>query len=216
VALEKIGGIFDRWIDPLVRVMGNVPPALVSWSTLPVAGTACAFAAIAGRDTQGAVFLFLAVFLVGIAGLLDVLDGKLARRQGTVSRYGDFLDHTLDRVVDLGLVLAMGHNSEWVPDGRLGWVVAVAVLLGSYMGTQAQAVGLRRIYGGFSRADRTAVLCLGLSLGAVQVLAGWNDMRLLDMPLNGPTVALVLTGVGGLWTFIRRFVDASGQLRGAD
>src|SRR6266404_5025812 len=34
---------------------------------------------------------------LGIAGVADVLDGRIARRMGLVSRYGQFIDSTLDR-----------------------------------------------------------------------------------------------------------------------
>ena len=40
--------------------------------------------------------------------------------------------------------------------------------MGSYMGTQAQSVGLGRIYGGFSRADRMVITIIGLSLAGLQ------------------------------------------------
>lgn len=48
------------------------------------------FAFFAGHPGPGAVVLLL-------AGLCDILDGELARRTGVVSRYGAFLDSTLDR-----------------------------------------------------------------------------------------------------------------------
>ena len=50
-----------------------------------------------------------------------------------------FLDHTIDRVVDVGLIIAIGYNAAFVIDPLAGWAAALLTLLGSYMGTQAQS-----------------------------------------------------------------------------
>ena len=91
--------------------------------------------------------------LIARGAELDALDGAVARAYDKVSKYGDWLDHTIDRLVDIALLVAIGLNGEWAVHW-LGWAAATLTLLGSYMGTQAQSVGLGRNYGGFGRADR--------------------------------------------------------------
>ena len=82
-------------------------------------------------------------------------------------RMGIF-DHTIDRVVDIGLIVAIGVNSEFGVDLSLALGAALLTLMGSYMGTQAQSVGLGRIYGGFSRADRMVITVVGMLLASLQ------------------------------------------------
>lgn len=103
-------------------------------------------------------YLFLAVAaLVFAGGVFDLLDGEVARRTGRSSLRGDLLDHVLDRYGDVAVVVgvaASGFALSWLALGAL-----VSLLLASYMGTQAQALGQGRLYRGLlSRADRLILL----------------------------------------------------------
>ena len=76
---------------------------------------------------------------------------------GRASLKGDFLDHVLDRVSDV-LILGGLMFSGWCRSD-LAAVALVVTLLVSYMGTQAQAVGCGRIYGGImGRTDRMVLV----------------------------------------------------------
>jgi phosphatidylglycerophosphate synthase len=164
------------------------------------------------------------VVLILVAGILDALDGALARHQGVDGPYGDFLDHTIDRVVDVGLLVALGMNAAFVSDPRSGLLAGLLTLFGSYMGTQAQSVGLGRIYGGFSRADRMVLTLLGLIAAAWQAQTGTMGIAYSSIhemaqwallgndELNGVTFALAISAWGGLYTFIVRFVKTREQL----
>lgn len=101
--------------------------------------------------------LILGGILVLVSSLLDAVDGKLARLQGVESSRGDFLEHTADRYADLAIILGIGLGPT---AGPLVTLFAVTgTLLTSYMGTQAQAVGAGRDYGGLlGRADRLVLL----------------------------------------------------------
>lgn len=104
----------------------------------------------------------LAVLLMAVAGTCDFLDGEVARQGNLKTRFGAFLDSTLDRYADLilcaGLAIAF-----W----RTPWIVAVvfAVLVGSLMTsyTRARAESLVEGFhcGFFERADRILVLMAG-------------------------------------------------------
>jgi phosphatidylglycerophosphate synthase len=75
------------------------------------------------------------------------------------SRRGDLLDHTLDRVADILILggIALGP----LVDTTVGFAAIIGVLMLSYMGTQAQAIGAGRDYAGLlGRADRLVVLIM--------------------------------------------------------
>ncbi len=216
MALERLRSRWEILIKPLISRMENVPPSLITWSTLPLAFLACYFLLIAGKDKSGAMLLLAGFGLIILTGIFDALDGNLARTYGKVSRYGDYLDHTIDRIVDLSLILAIAHNSEWISNPVWGWAAALATLMGSYMGTQAQSVGLSRNYGGFGRADRMIVTILGVLLASVQAFFDILDPVWLGIELNPLLLIIFISLIGGIYTFFNRFMAASGDLHTLD
>ena len=126
-------------------------------------------------------------------------------------------------MVDVGLLIAIGMNAAYVADPSSGAVAAVLTLFGSYMGTQAQSVGLDRIYGGFSRADRLVLTIACLIVAAWQAYSGGvgydvtnieyaNWIMLGNTELNGLTAALAISAWGGVYTFLSRFMNTRSQL----
>ena len=215
---------WTKAIQPIVLKLGDLDPSILTWTSLLVSIVGFYMLAIAEMDTNGSLMIILAVILVLVAGVLDALDGALARHQGTDGPYGDFLDHTIDRIVDVGLLVAIGMNTAFVSNMSAGLAAGLLTLLGSYMGTQAQSVGLDRIYGGFSRADRMIITLLGLLVAAMQAYTGGTgiDMNsyheylqyvlLGNEELNGMTGALAISAWGGIYTFIVRFNSTRRQL----
>ena len=112
--------------------LGDTNPNTLTWTSLIVSLVAFWLVANAGIDNEGGLMIVGAVILIGIAGVLDALDGDLARHQGTSGPYG-ILD-TIDRVVDIGLIVAVEsiRSSVSMLSLALG-----AALPGSYMGTQS-------------------------------------------------------------------------------
>jgi len=132
--------------------------------------------------------LFAAAIMVMLNGIADAVDGALARKMGYADRRGDLLDHVIDRYSDvlmLSGVIFAGYV-RW----EVGLLAVVGVLMTSYIGTQAQAVNLRRCYGGMlGRADRLVFLVVATlanaihphRIGGLQIL-GW--MVLITMVLS--------------------------------
>jgi len=215
---------WTKAIQPIVLKLGDLDPSVLTWTSLLVSVVGFYMLAIAEMDTNGSLMIILAVILVLVAGVLDALDGALARHQGTDGPYGDFLDHTIDRIVDVGLLVAIGMNAAFVSNMSAGLAAGLLTLLGSYMGTQAQSVGLDRIYGGFSRADRMIITLLGLLIAAMQAYTGSTGIDLVSYheyfeyillgneELNGMTGALAISAWGGIYTFIVRFNSTRSQL----
>jgi len=101
----------------------------------------------------------LPLAVVAIAGnaLFDALDGCLARSSNSESRQGDLIDHVLDRYSDIFIFggITIGGYVAW----QIGLIAIVGVLMTSYLGTQAQALGIGRNYSGLlGRADRLVLV----------------------------------------------------------
>jgi archaetidylinositol phosphate synthase len=193
VALERLDPVLRRGLEPLVARLPGVDPNAVTWLGAGTGVLAAGLLWVGGAPAFGA-----AAALVALSYVLDVLDGQLARAHGKESRWGDYLDHALDRVVDSALLLAVAYDPACMRSPVPGLWATVATLLGSYLGTQAQASGLSRDYAGFSRTDRLALLGAAAALAAV----GPN--------LLGP--AVIACGLGGAFTFLARGWRARGAL----
>jgi archaetidylinositol phosphate synthase len=101
--------------------------------------------------------LIVASILVMLSGLFDALDGKVAKLTGKASKRGDFLDHVIDRYADIFMIGAVAV-SAWC-NIYLGILALIGVLMTSYLGTQAQALGIGRMYAGLlGRADRIVLM----------------------------------------------------------
>ena len=104
-------------------------------------------------------WLLLASLMVFLTAVFDALDGIVARIRGLSSKRGDLVDHTLDRVADIIIVGGIALGS--LVDITIGFSAIIGILMLSYMGTQAQAIGAGRDYAGIlGRADRLIVLTI--------------------------------------------------------
>ena len=140
-------------MSPAAKRLSNINPNSISAASLVFA----VIAAVLYVFDEPMHFLLLAAVAVLVSGTLDALDGKVARISSKASKRGDFLDHVIDRYSD-AIILAAIAMSARCPVS-FGLLAVIGVMLASYMGTQAQALGLSREYRGIlGRADRIAVL----------------------------------------------------------
>lgn len=201
MTLDQYRSLADRLLEPFVGLAARagLTPNGVSALAFVLAGAAGVAYALAGGES---LWYLVGAVLVGLNGALDLLDGALARRLNTASPAGDLLDHVLDRYADIVLVvgLAVGIERE-----LLGIVAVTGVLMTSYLGTQAQAVGLDRVYGGLlGRADRLALI------GIVTAIAAFVAPSLFDVGLVG--WLLVVLAVVGHLTALQRLSHAWSAL----
>lgn len=151
----------------------------------------------------------VAATLLLVGAMLDSADGLLARATDSATALGDYLDHAFDRFADVALLVGLTF-SPWVPF-EVGLFAIVGTLLTSYMGTQAQAVGVGRDYGGLvGRADRMFVILWG-AIGQA-VLTGLAIT--LPWGLNLVELAVGWIALAGNITALQRFWGAFTDLRG--
>jgi archaetidylinositol phosphate synthase len=199
MTLDRLRPLADRLLDPFVRAArtaGLTPDAVSVVAFLLAVGAGLSF------FRAGPRFYLLGALLVFLNGWLDLLDGALARELATDSAAGDLLDHVLDRYADVVVVAGLAGG---IGQYALGFAAVTGVLLTSYLGTQIEAVGLEREYGGLlGRADRLALI------GFVGVLAP------VVPTIRGISVVALLLGflaVVGHLTAVQRFLGAFRALR---
>lgn len=200
MTLDKLRPLADRLLTPFVGAADTVglTPNSVSLLSLGVA-----LAAAGGFLLAEPQWYVVGALLVFANGWLDLIDGALARQQEVASDAGDLLDHVIDRYADLTII---GGLAAGVGSSALGFLAVTGVLMTSYLGTQIQAVGLGRSYGGLvGRADRLALIGIAGFAAAADggpVVAGFGVIDIL----------LVFFAVVGHITAFQRFWGAWGDI----
>lgn len=211
MVLDNYRSTLDWWLVPLAKVFRRVHPDVFTWLSLVMAllGGLAFWKSSATPD--GLQMLLWAWVLVGLNSIFDLMDGKVAQMTGKASPRGDFLDHAVDRFSDAAFIIGIAF-SPWASPA-LGLAALAGTLLTSYMGTQAQAVGLKRHYGGLlGRADRMVLLLVVPLAQAVWSAATHQGTFLLGgKPTTMLELLLAYFAVIGVFTTLQRFV---GTLRG--
>ena len=149
---------------------------------------------VLGFLMTAAVAVVLATGRTQLAGVLligtlafDAVDGTLARLMGTTSRFGAFLDSTLDRwaevVIYAALVWIFLENGQ--DNGVLLAVAALATsLMVSYTRARAEGAGFQCKEGLLTRFERIVILIAGLifnqviwALAIIAILAGFTAVQ---------------------------------------
>jgi archaetidylinositol phosphate synthase len=190
----------DFIMDPSARLLRNVHPNTISVLALLIAVIAGVMLFFSDRWYPLLIAASLAVLL---SGFFDGLDGKVARLSGKTSKKGDFVDHVLDRYADVFLIGAVAISSWCSP--YIGVIAIVGVLLTSYMGTQAQAVGVGRHYGGvLGRADRMVLLIVMPALQYVLLTTGASSFDLIVIQTNFLEIMMIWFAIVGNITAVQR------------
>lgn len=197
-------------LEPVARALVGVDPHLISAAAIVLAFLAGLSIYLSPDNWR--YLLPLASLLVIASGFLDALDGKVARLAGKAGRRGDFLDHVLDRYADVFMIGAVAI-SGWC-DPVIGLLAVVGVLMTSYMGTQAQAVGAGRMYAGLlGRADRVVLLFLAplLQWALMFYGDGWIDLTWVELSIM--EIAMIWFAVVGNLTAVQRAVRTWRDLK---
>jgi CDP-diacylglycerol--glycerol-3-phosphate 3-phosphatidyltransferase len=146
-------------------------------------------------------WFIVAVALIIIGGLMDTLDGHVAKAAGTASRRGAFLDSVADRIADSlifgGLawyfIRAHDANAALLPLG----ILAVSNLV-SYERAKAESLGFSAQGGIMERAERL------IFLGVTLFVAFFAPVALVPLL----AALLTLTAATGIGRFARVWVQA--------
>lgn len=172
--------LFRRRLDPNVLTL------------VGVAISVCAAVAFGLGRPVAAGCLLLA------GGFFDLVDGVVARHQGEESPFGAFLDSTMDRFVDMVVLLGLVAHYAAVSDVTMVLVAGVVWIMSvmtSYAKARVELVVPAFGGGLLERGERVGLLAAGAILGFLEPV-------------------LVLLAVGTTWTVIQRFVSAHAALSG--
>ena len=152
---KKAAPILEPIAGGLARI--GVTPAVVTIVGLLVT--------IAGSVLIAMGFLRAGAITAGVGVLLDALDGPLARRLGTASDRGAFLDTMSDRIGEIAIWVGLSVYLREEPRLLVLCVVALALsLMVPYVRAKAEFAGLEGKGGWMGRAERMILIILGILL----------------------------------------------------
>ena len=158
-------------------------------------------------------YFFWAGIILIVANLFDMLDGQVARLSGRVTRFGGFLDSSLDRLSDMvvfiGLMVFYARDTQY--HSTLNVFLAGAAMMGSVMVSYASARAeslIPKCDVGFLRRPERVVL---LIIGALSTHPASENYFANRMP-----AVLWILAVGSYWTFAHRMYHTWHEVKKAD
>lgn len=170
----------------------------VSPNTITVVSMAlCAASGVAAATRH----LALASWLYLIGGMLDTLDGRVARRNGSSSTAGAFFDSVMDRWAEF---FTLGGIAFLLRD-TLGLVAVLSCIMGSqmvsYTRARGEGLGIKLLGGTMQRAERMVVVGGGMLAAAIgDSTMAWDSLKVLSLSLLFVGVTSTLTAAHRLWT----------------
>jgi CDP-diacylglycerol--glycerol-3-phosphate 3-phosphatidyltransferase len=199
----SIGRAAQRIIDAIVRwlAIGHINPNILTVIGVSL-NVGCGLLFGMGRFFSAGITLI-------VANLFDMLDGQVARLSGRVTRFGGFLDSSLDRLSDMvvfvGLMVFYARATEF--HSTLNVFLAGAGLMGSVMVSYASARAeslIPKCDVGFLRRPERVVLFI---IGALSTHPGSTNFFANRMP-----AVLWVLAVGSYWTFAHRMYHTWREL----
>jgi CDP-diacylglycerol--glycerol-3-phosphate 3-phosphatidyltransferase len=196
-----------RIIDAMVRGLAYLG---INPNILTVIGVAIN---VACGVLFGFGYFFWAGIVLIVANLFDMLDGNVARLTGNVTRFGGFLDSTLDRLSDMVLFVgimvfyAANRPEHSLLNVFLAGVGMMGSVMVSYTAAKAEGVIGSANVGFTQRPERIVLFIIG-SLSSTDLLGPYFSYRM-------PAVLWVLA-VGSFWTFIHRLYFTWKEMRKLD
>jgi len=164
--LERFRQFWTNFFKPVAHLLiklGVSPDAVTIVGTVGVVSGALVFFP-RGQLLTGVLVITVFVFS-------DLIDGYMARTLGSSSRWGSFLDSTLDRLGDAAVFTGL---AVWFlgggDDDVLGYVALWALVMGSvtsYARAKAESLGMQAKGGIAERADRLVAVLVMTGLSAI-------------------------------------------------
>jgi len=152
--------------------------------------------------------LYILAFIAFFGSLIDILDGMIARKYNKVTKFGGFLDSTMDRVGDFFIITAFSFG------GIIRWEITAPVLLLSFLISYIRAQGGVR-----SNGDANFALGVGiiertersvLALTALILYFFFPNISVLSF--NIAEWCFILLGFLSFYTVLQRIIYAYKKL----
>jgi CDP-diacylglycerol--glycerol-3-phosphate 3-phosphatidyltransferase len=214
----RLGSLLQPLLDALVRALAHVSADVLTMTGLALTAVAGAFFALAG----GPGFVRPDVLQLGgvvalVAAVFDMLDGRVARLRGRGTKFGAYLDSTMDRYSDMLLflgLLILYARLERTGLMVLVWMAAFGSFMTSYARARAESLIPRCPVGLMERPERVVLIIAGAILNRM-VAVLWIIAILSNVTAIQRVVYTYVELKRG-WSTIFRSPDGDHETMGKD
>jgi archaetidylinositol phosphate synthase len=190
--------VAERPLQPIAKLLKNVNPNVISM--FGIIFPLLFFLLVINHH-------YIWALIVYIFNWVDLLDGMVARLSKRVTKFGGFLDSTIDRFADFAVLVSFGF-AFIVP-----WDIIAPLLMCSfaisYMRTRIEYMANGKVsasVGIIERTERLAIVFIGLLLYVI-----FPDLRLLHHNLMTTVMFILL--ILSIITVLQRFAFAYQKLK---
>lgn len=212
-------GLIPDWLDKIF--LNTVTPLIGLFSFAKINPNWLTFLGFL-QNVVASVFIVCEKFLAAglfivVAGIFDFIDGKVAARTESTTKFGAILDSVLDRYSDimiyLGIYLYYQRNNF-----NISALVTIIALVGSVMTSYLKAIGeshgIKFRMGVLRRQERITLICAGLVFsflhqGVANLLSHvglFSRLGMGDMPIMPLTLIVYFLAIFTNFSAIQRFL----------
>lgn len=214
-------------INPVIQlfIKVGITPNMITFFGF-VLNLAAAIILICGAeygDRSNHNYVSLAGFIILFAGLMDMLDGRLARLSNMANKYGALYDSVIDRFSEMYMFLGICYylvSHDYFLSSIFAFIAMIGSIMVSYTRARAEGLGVDCSVGIMQRPER--ILIVGISAilcGITSNIIGYDfkiDVSWLPFPLFETitvfTFPLFILAIGANMTAFRRLNYAKSQL----
>jgi len=189
IMLNKLRPHVRSYLDPIARKIPLNP------NIITIIGLIISLIAAYMFATQNLIW---GAFLIILSGLMDVIDGAVARNKYSPTKFGGILDSTADRFADAFIIIGLIYG------GYVNWIFGIlalhASLTVSYVRARAEAEGITCDVGIAERAERIFIILAGVILT-------------LFLETNIIEIAVIIVMILGYFTVFQRVYHSWIQLK---
>lgn len=175
--LEKLRPWFKRLIAPIARALARMGITANAVTVIGAVGTT-----IVGIAAGITGWMFWGALVLTILVVFDSLDGSVAAITTGGTKFGAFLDSTLDRIADWAVLLGCiiyffvrnstftaahaGQRYDWICVSGMALAIysVMTSFVTSYARARAQSVGYEAKNGVATRSDRLTIILVGMAI----------------------------------------------------
>lgn len=204
------------------RIRARVVPIATGFGRIGLTPNALTVIGFVGTCVAAAAAAMQAWLLAGVLviafGIFDMFDGALARATGRATKFGAFLDSTLDRTGESLVLTGVAVGCAfvgWIDGVLLAGLAATFASGVTYTRAKAESLGLKGDVGVAPRPERLIILAAGLILAGFMGVGEWWDGFEPPNTMGGTyalAIALGLITILSAITVFQRIVHVKHQL----
>lgn len=172
--------------SPLARMNPNTVSLIAS-----IIGIIAGLFFLGGKSATAGMLLL-------ISGILDTLDGTIARLGERASKFGAALDSTLDRYVEMFVFMGIIYHFKDSLMFFWAFLAIIGSMMVSYVRARAQSLGIQQNIGYMQRFERFMILCAGAILNPWGISV-WGTEIVFEL-------AIIILAIGTNYTAYQRLM----------